>query len=354
MIEQSSVRRSTLALAVVCAAVLAGCSDTPAVTDNASTIVRSTTNVAGAGVVGNNRDTVGLCREIAPVDPTGVEGTVRPVGHAEGISDVPADPMRIVVLDPAALDASCAVGVWERVVGAPTLDPDFRGDGDQELYLGTGISEIPSVGSVGAPDIDAISGLDPDVIIGADSLGSDAYDALSAIAPTVFTTSDDGWKGTFLQSSAALGRGQTAFDELARFSADAEQVGRDVSAAQTQASIVRFAPDSIVTDGPDTFAGQVLDEIGVRRPIPQQTESVTIPADDLVDAEGDIVYVRFDGDDGETFGTSVMTSEAWEDLGAAKDGRIFAVNDTVWSGSGVVAARAILADVTNSLNAYVA
>lgn len=347
------MRIAAIALTVGAVALVAGCSQTDSSGESGSTIVRSTTNVAGAGVVGNNRDTVGLCPAPAPVDPTGVEGSIRPIGHSEGIADVPADPTRIVVLDAASLDASCALGVWERVVGAPRLDPDFRGDGDQELYLGTGIDEIASVGAVGAPDIDAVAALDPDVIIGADSLGADTYDALSRIAPTVYTSSDNGWKGTFLQSAAALGRGDTAFQELARFTADAEQVGRDVNATQTQASVVRFLPDSIVTDGPETFASAVLTEIGVQRPPSQRENSLTVPQDDLSPAEGDIVYVRFDGDDGEAFGKSVMTGEAWEDLGSTKDGRIFAVNDTVWSGSGIIAARAILADITNSLNAYV-
>lgn len=354
---KSHVRRIGLALTGVLALGVtlfaSACADTPSTGDDASTIVRSTTNVAGAGVVGNNRPTVGVCPQTAPLDPEGIQGSIRPVGSSQGIVEVPADPMRIVVLDASSLDATCALGVWERVVGASTLDPDFRGDGDQALYLGTGIAEIPTVGTVGSPDIDAIAGLDPDLIIGADTLGTDTYSALSGIAPTVLTSSDAGWKSTFLQSAAALGRGQTGFEELARFSADAEQVGREVNATQTQASVVRFLPDSIVTDAPSSFAGEVLGEIGVQRPPAQTETSITVPTDDLADAEGDIVYVRFDGDDGETFGTDVMRSTEWEDLGSAKDGRVFAVDDTVWSGSGVVAARAILADVTNSLNAYV-
>ncbi len=339
---------------VVAGAVLAlaGCSTDAQSDDDASTIVRSTTQVAGAAVVGNDRDFTDLCATPAPVDPTGIEGSVRPVGHAEGISDVPADPMRIVTLDAASLDASCAVGVWERVVGASTLDADFRGDGDQELYLGTGIAEIPSAGTVGMPDIEAIAGMSPDLIIGGDSLGAETYDELSAIAPTVFTSSGNGWKDTFLQSAAALGRGQSAFDELARFSADAQQVGAQINARQTQASVVRFLTDSIVTDGPDAFASQVLDEIGVQRPPTQRETSVTVPTDDLSAAEGDIVYVRFDADAGEEFGTDVMESDEWSELRSAKDGRVFVVNDTVWSGNGVVAARTMLTDVANSLNAY--
>lgn len=342
-------------LAIVGAAVLlaSGCSDSAA-EDNASTIVRSTTNIAGAGVVGNNRDTTGLCPSPAPVDPQGIVGRERAVGSAEGIVDVPADPQRVVVLDAAALDASCAVGIWERVVGAATLDPDFRGDGDQELYLGTGLARVPGVGPVGSPDIDAIAALNPDLIIGADTVGdSSSYAALSALAPTVLTSSDGNWKNTFLQSAAALGRGQSAFDALAAFSADAEQTGRDVDASQTQASVIRFLPDTIRADGTDSFAGEVLDEVGVRRPPNQRGGAVDISPDDLTAAEGDIVYVRFDGSAGEEHGTSIMKSGGWEDLGSSIDGRIFVVNDTVWSGSGVIAARAILADIRNSLNAYV-
>ncbi|MEK8072080.1 iron-siderophore ABC transporter substrate-binding protein [Rhodococcoides navarretei] len=354
-VPRSCAPRRIGTLAAVCltgAVALVGCSDSEA-QDDASTIVRTTTNIAGAGVVGNNRDTVGLCPELAPLDRTGVEGDTRPVGHAEGISTIPADPQRIVVLDAAGLDASCTVGIWERVVGAATIDPDFRGDGDQPLYLGTGLASVPSVGPVGAPDIDAIAALDPDLILGADSLGSDTYDTLTAIAPTVFTATGQGWKDTFLQSAAALGRGQSGFDALAAFSADAERVGREIDASQTQASVLRFDADSIEVDGPNSFAGQVLGEVGVGRPQAQRDGTFSVESDDLSSAEGDIVYVRFAGPDGEAFGREVMDSDAWHALGSVTDGRVFAVNDTVWSGSGVVAARAILDDLSASLNAYV-
>lgn len=340
------------AACLVSAVALVGCSDSEA-QDDASTIVRSTTNIAGAGVVGNNRDTDGLCPALAPLDPSGVRGDTRPVGHAEGISVIPADPQRIVVLDAAGLDASCAVGIWERVVGAATVDPDYRGDGDQPLYLGTGLASVPSVGPVGAPDLGAIASLDPDLILGSDSLGAETYDSLKAIAPTVFTATGRGWKDTFLQSAAALGRGQAGFEQLASFSADAERVGREIDSTQTQASVVRFGADTIEVEGQNSFAGQVLAEVGVARPQNQRDADFSVASDDLDPVEGDIVYVRFAGTEGEAYGRGVMDSDRWRALGSATDGRVFAVNDTVWSGSGVVAARAILADLSASLNAYV-
>ena len=47
-----------------------------------------------------------------------------------------------------------------------------------------------------------------------------------------------------------------------------------------------------------------------------------------------------------------MDSEAWLDLGAVTDGRLFAVDDLVWSTPGPVAAKAVLTDVRNTLNGY--
>ena len=84
-------RVAPVALLAATALVLTACggSDTD---DAASTIVRSTTNVAGAGVLGNDRDTENVCGPTAPVDPAGVTGTVRKVTHAAGETEVPAEP----------------------------------------------------------------------------------------------------------------------------------------------------------------------------------------------------------------------------------------------------------------------
>lgn len=347
-----SIRRAVTALATTAVALVAltGCSSAP---DDASTIDRTTTRIAGAGVVGIERDTTTACATPTPVDAGLAPGTTHPVVHTVGETQVPVDPQRIVVLDPAALDAVCALGLWERLVGAATVD----GNTPQPEYLGSGISEVPGIGTVGEPDVDLIDQANPDLILGSSPASDGLYEELGAVAPTVFTGSDPVfWKAQFQLAGKALGRSGAATAALEQYQKDAAQAGVDITAAQTQASVVSFGPDSLSILGPATFAGQVLADTGVRRPQEQRLEgsaTEVVPEGELDRAEGDLIYVTFDGPDGKEHGTEVMNSDEWKDLQAATDNRVFVVENAVWKGNGLAAARAMIADLRASLHAHV-
>ena len=351
-----SVLRMRVSVAVAVMAIAAGaltaCSTA---TDDASTVVRTTTKVAGAGLIGIERDTVGLCPEPAPIDDVGRQGESRLVIGSGRATTVPADPQRIVVLDTAALDTTCAVGVWERVVGAAT-DPTPQPDGtvaQRPTYLGTGIAEIPGVGASDSPDVDAITRLAPDLIVGSDALPADVQARLSAVAPTVLTRAQSTWSDRSLLVATALGRRDAATRALADYRTAAADTGIRLDASRTEASVVRFGPDDAQILGYDSFAGQVLIDVGVRRPGPQQGPTTELSTDDVSAADGDLIYVLFDGADGVTHGTSVMNTDGWLDLGAVIDSRVFGADDSVWSGDGIVAARTVLTDLDNSLDGYV-
>ncbi|MFC9894367.1 ABC transporter substrate-binding protein [Nocardia sp. NPDC127579] len=335
-------RRAGLLGALAAAALIAGCG-TP---DDASSIVRTTTNIAGAGVVGVERDTTRTCP--LPSTPDQSSGT-RAVTHAAGQTQVPADPQRIVVLSTSALDAACAVGLWERVVGAVTLD----GPRAQPQYLGYGVLEIPSVGASGHPDPAKIAELRPDLILGDMSSGTSGFAALQQIAPTVLVGSDAGWQAEFLGYATGLNRAAAAEHALADYRAEAESTGTEIAAAQSQASVVRFDEDTIRIQGNDSFSGQVLADAGVQRPAAQRAASREVPVAELEPVEGDIIYVIFGGEAGKAFGEKTLRSDDFKELGAAKDKRVFAVEDSVWHGAGLTAARAMLTDLRNTLNGFV-
>ncbi|MEU0539278.1 ABC transporter substrate-binding protein [Nocardia sp. NPDC005978] len=338
----------TTAAAVLSAGLLAGCSKGS--DDAMSSIVRTTTNIAGAGVVGVERDTRTACALPGPADAAA--GATRSITHTAGESEVPADPKRIVVLSTAALDAACALGLWERVVGAATIS----GPTPQPAYLGTGISEIPGVGAVSDPDPAKVAGLKPDLILGAASDKPD-YDALRAIAPTVLVGTDKGWQAEFSALAEAVGREGAAVKALDDYRTVARESGIAVNASLSQASVLRFDAKGIRVQGGDTFAGQVLGDAGVQRPQAQRGASFELPGLDTEQernrAEGDIIYLMFDGADGQKYGESVMRGDDWKSLSAVSDKRDFAVADTIWHGSGVTAAKALLEDMRNSLNGYV-
>ncbi|RDI69194.1 ABC transporter substrate-binding protein [Nocardia pseudobrasiliensis] len=310
--------------------------------DDEANIVRTTTNIAGAAVVGIERDTRTACSlPTAPDQPAGTH----PVAGAQ----VPADPQRIVVLDTTALDAVCAVGLWERVVGAATLD----GPVPQPSYLGTGVLKIPSVGGIGRPDPAKIAALQPDLILGATA--SDA-DALRAIAPTVLVGAAP-WQAQFTALADGMDRAGAAERILGDYRTTARETGSAIAASFSQASVIRFSPNDIQVLGDDSFAGQVLADTGVQRPGAQRGHTFPVSGvgseADRDRVEGDVLYVMFDGPDGKSYGQGVMKSKDWKRLGAVSDRREFAVDDAIWHGSGVTAARAMLDDLRGTLNGFV-
>lgn len=348
-----AVGLAAVAAAVVVTAV-GGCGsggDAPE-TDAMQSVVTSTTKIAGAGVLGNQRRPDESCApEPTPVDPGPPQRMVR---HVAGETLVPADPQRIVVLSGDQLDALCALGLQSRVVAAALPD----GSSSQPSYLGQVIHDVPGVGTRGEPDVDGIRAAAPELILGSEALTPEAFGALSEIAPTVFTgPPGPAWQDTLRTVGAATGRQDAANGLVEGFHRAADKTGAENDAAHFQASVVQFTETTMRVYGVDTFPGSVLSDVGVDRPVTQRFTDkpyveVGISDTDLGDnpdlsiADGDIVYLSFDSSAARERAPLVLESNAWKRLGAARDGRVFAVNNEVWqSGQGIVAARGMLADL---------
>ena len=356
-----AVRDAALAAGVVLGvSALTGCgAGDPPASDNS--IITSTTRIAGAGVLGNDRRPDESCAaEPAPVEDGPPE---REVGNAtgHGVSPpipettlVPADPQRIVALSGAALDALCALGLQSRIVAAALPD----GSQVQPAYLGTVIHELPGAGSRSEPDLAAIRDADPDLILGSAALTPQAHPELAEIAPTVFSgPAGATWRDTLRTVGAATGRPRAADALIEEFDRAADRTGAENDATHFQASVVQFTDTTLRIFGVENFPGSVLAEVGVDRPATQRFtdkpyEEIGVSEADMADgpdfsrADGDLVYVSFASEEAKQRGAEVMRSDAWKRLSATRDDRVFAVNNAVWqSGQGIVAARGILADL---------
>ncbi len=310
-------------------------------------VITSTTRIAGAGVLGNQRRPDESCApEPAAVDPGPPDRLVR---HAAGETEVRADPQRIVVLSGDQLDALCALGLQSRIVAAALPD----GSPDQPSYLGTVIHDVPGVGTRSAPDLEGIRAASPDLILGSQALTPEAFGALSQIAPTVFTGAPGpGWQDSLRTVGAATGRADAADGLIEDFDRVADKTGADNDAAHFQASVVQFTDTTMRVYGADNFAASVLAAAGVDRPAAQRfTDKPYIEIDlsdspDLSAADGDIVYIAFASTEAKEHATTVLDSDAWKKLSATRDNRVFAVNNEVWhTGEGIVAARGVLDDL---------
>lgn len=99
------------------------------------------------------------------------------IEHAQGITQVPLNPQKVIILNPATLDNADALnipiaGVAKNSAHLPAFLAKYQGDN----YL--------NAGTLFEPDYEALINAKPDLII-AGGRARDAYDKLSDIAPTV-------------------------------------------------------------------------------------------------------------------------------------------------------------------------
>jgi iron complex transport system substrate-binding protein len=342
---------ATAISATICAACTSGGRPSPS-----ASVITSTTQIAGAGVLGNQRRPDESCApQPAQADPGPPTRTAHNVaGVHPDVAQVPADPQRIVVLSGDALDALCALGLQSRIVAAARPD----GSSSQPSYLGTVVHRLPGVGPRSAPDLSSIEAAKPDLILGSQGLTPQLYPALTKIAPTVFTAAPGpDWENNLRGVGAATGRADAAGALINDFAAKAHDTGAAHDAAHYQASIVQFTEHTIRVYGADNFPASVLRMVGVDRPASQRFTDkpyIEIAASDMdlagtpdfSAADADVVYVSFASAAAKDHAPAVFDSSSWRKLAANRDNRVFVVNNEVWqTGQGLVAARGVVDDL---------
>jgi iron complex transport system substrate-binding protein len=351
------MRPTTAAAAIaISAMVCGGCtSGAPGGAPSAS-VITSTTQIAGAGVLGNQRRPDESCApQPADLDPGPPTRTAHnAAGVAPDLVQVRSDPQRVVVLSGDQLDALCALGLQSRIVAAALPD----GSSTQPSYLGTVVHRLPGVGTRSSPDLAAIEAAKPDLILGSQALTPKLYSALTAIAPTVFTAAPGAaWEDNLRGVGAATGRANAAGGVIDDFTKRAHDDGAAHDAAHYQASIVQFTENTIQVYGAENFPASVLTAVGVDRPAAQRftdkpyTEMGSTDADlagnpDFSAADGDLVYVSFASPAAKDRAATIFDSNPWRKLSATRENRVFVVNNEIWqTGEGVVAARGVVDDL---------
>jgi ABC-type Fe3+-hydroxamate transport system substrate-binding protein len=348
-----------MAAAVLAAAVAAcaGCgSGGSGTAASTRSLVTPTTQIAGAGVLGNDRRPDESCaRDAAAADPG---PPTRQARNAAGVTPdtvaVPAEPRRIVVLSGDQLDTLCALGLESRVVAAALPD----GASSQPAYLGSAVRGLPGVGTRSNPDLRGIAAAHPDLILGSEGLTPKLYPQLAAIAPTVFTAAPGAaWQDNLRGVGTATARTAATDALINGFTQRATRIGTTHDASHFQASIVQLTTTAIRVYGANNFPASVLGAVGVDRPAAQRFTDkayIEIPATDadlaknpdLSAADADVVYVSCATQAAADRAATVLDSNPWRKLSAYRDNRVYVVNDEVWqTGEGLIAARGIVDDL---------
>jgi iron complex transport system substrate-binding protein len=345
---------SAAAVVVTCT----GCGSGSGSKASTRSLITPTTQIAGAGVLGNDRQPDEACaRDAAATDPGPPTRQARnAAGVTPDVVQVPAEALRIVVLSGDQLDALCALGLQSRVVAAATPD----GSSGQPSYLGAAVHGLPGVGTRTSPDLRGIAALHPDLILGSVALTAKLYPQLAAITPTVFTAAPGAaWQDNLRGVGAATARTAAVDALITGFTQRATQIGASHDAAHFQASIVQLTTNTIRIYGTDNFPASVLAAVGVERPAAQRFTDkayIEIAATDadlakpdlpgLSAADADVIYVSCATPAAAERAVAVLDSDPWRKLSANHDNRVYVVNDEIWqTGEGLVAARGIVDDL---------
>jgi iron complex transport system substrate-binding protein len=304
-------------------------------------------SLTACGVTGAVQE--GVEEEAAPSEAT--ENTVQ---TAMGEVEVPAEPERVVVLDTDALDSAVTLGVT----------PVGSAIGDAGMPVSTYLPEesvegVEKVGVTWEPNLEAVAGLKPDLILGSKVRHEKWYEELSQIAPTVFTeTTGPTWQENFQVHADALGKEDEAQGVVEDYEAHVDEVieelGGEEKAAETTVGFTRFiegAPTRLYLN--DTFIGSILEDLGVGRPkhLKETGFSLDIGPEQIDKANADVIFYSTYGDPKAAKETAITNGPLWQELDAVKNGQVFRVDDTLWMlGIGYTGAEQILDEMAGHLS----
>ncbi|ADD43188.1 ABC transporter substrate-binding protein [Stackebrandtia nassauensis] len=273
-------------------------------------------------------------------------GKTRTIEHAMGSTEIPVKPKKVVVLDTDKIDTVMSLGVKPIAAARPD-------EAELPKYLGD-LSDVKVVGTLTAPDTEAIDKLNPDLILGTKFRQEEFYDELSEIAPTVFTEAvGTTWKENFLLDGDAIGKRDKAKDLLDEYETRAKDFGEKLGdASKTTVSIIRFMPDHIRMYGPDSFSGIVVGDTGLARPELQQLKDAKdkrfaeLSSEKLDEADADVLFYCAYGEAAAKAQAESTGGSLWKKMSVVKDGNDHEVDDEIWmTGIGVTAANLILDDL---------
>lgn len=279
------------------------------------------------------------------------------IAHAMGTTEVTCTPKRVVTLGQGETDSTLALGVTPVGVVSPWTE-------DWYSYLPREVEAAEVVGTEIEPDLEAISALEPDLILGSKLRHEALYGQLSQIAPTVFTeTIGVAWKenvGTYAAALCLEDEGEAIVEE---YEARAASIGEDLAAAGqggTEVSIIRFMPDQvrIYLTG---FPGSVIRDTGLPRPEAQTVadwetseQLIEISEERIPEMDGDVIFEMVSAEHYAQQGTQTVdeqierwtSTDLWKKLSAVEAGKVVEVDESIWNlGGGIGAANAMLEDL---------
>ena len=194
---------------------------------------------------------------------------MREIETSKGTVSVPADPQRVLVLNPAIAGSLYALGLDVLAVTESTRAPTEEG------YSGVWADEARAAGTEVLPwdfegfNYELLLSYDPDLIVAGGQgrpgfLANEGYDQLSAVAPTLFVDTTLGsWKEELGAIATALGREAEAAEALAVYEARIAEVSAAIEMPpQPTAFMLSLDPETPYFMPETTATPQLFADVG--------------------------------------------------------------------------------------------
>jgi len=273
------------------------------------------------------------------------------VTHAQGQTEVPVNPSKVLTFDLASLGTLDTLGV--DVLGVPKSNLP----GDLEKYAG---EEYLNIGTLFEPDFEAVNAAEPDLIIVAGRSAA-ALPELDKIAPTIDLSND--WADFYASNLANTRTLAQIFDKADEAEALIADLDARVEAIKAKAAdagnalIVLTSGGEVTAYGPGSRFGILHDTLGIT-PAVEDVEAAThgeaVSFEFILETNPDWLFV-VDRDaatgEGGAAAAQVLDNELVAQTTAAKEGQIVYVDSVAWYilNGGVVALDTIFDEVAGAL-----
>ncbi|VWX38716.1 ABC transporter substrate-binding protein [Exiguobacterium oxidotolerans] len=266
--------------------------------------------------------------------------------HEAGATNVPDHPKRVVALEFSFVDALDELGI--EPVGIAQENKD-----DVSGLLGKKIS-FTEVGTRQQPNLEVISSLKPDLIIGDFNRHKGIYKQLQQIAPTIILKSRNATYqeniDSFKRIAEAVGQTDKMNQRLQlheeRLAAAKQQVDPN---DQRQIMVGVFRSDSLTAHGETSFDGELLERMGIDNAITKTAEpTVTITLEQIVKWDPDVIFMA---EADPKLLDEWKKNPLWNQITAVKTGEVYEVNRDLWTRyRGLDAAEQIVDEAIQLLN----
>jgi len=269
-------------------------------------------------------------------DVTEEKSTTSLIETGMGEVEIPTEPEKIATLVGPFAEHLVTLGVKPYAA-----DSSFDGAENQfELHLAAQMEGTVPLGGTWTPNMEAILGAGPDVILSIKAVHEKAYEDLSKIAPTVLLDKPhEDWRAALLKTAEIVGKEELAQQRIEEYEKKYKEAGEKVRAAIGEETVLymRVLPKEIrIYHGKGPQGTVLYKELGLTPPdgILMDSEADAIQMEKLTEIDPDHIFLLNSAPERiEEF----KNHPVWKNLKAVKENHVYDGSKEVWPyGSGYI------------------